>query len=162
MDLGGRACASASRSAVSRAGSSRAIELIPTFEAHIALHPHHRHIRRFPRSLQVGPSCLQATEARRASELTRLASAGSGCSWLLSPPVSVLSALISFWILVVSAYLSVPPDGVFTFALRSEITPADLISAAGELRELRGFGLLTLFLVWMRVDKAMVGVGIRI
>lgn len=64
--------------------------------------------------------------------------------------------------LIVSAYLCISPDGVVTFALHSEITPADLISMAGELRELRGFGLLTLFLVWMRVDKAMVGVGIRI
>ena len=64
--------------------------------------------------------------------------------------------------LIVGVYLPTARVGVFPFAPCGELASADLISAAGELRELRGFGHLTLFLVWMRVDKAMVGVGIRI
>ena len=63
--------------------------------------------------------------------------------------------------LIVGVYLPTARVGVFPFAPCGELASADLISAAGELRERTGFGDLTVILVQMGVDKAIERVGIR-
>ena len=63
--------------------------------------------------------------------------------------------------LIVGVYLPTACVGVFPYAPCWELAFADLISAAGELRELTGFGDLTVILVQIGVDKAIERVDIR-
>ena len=159
LTQGGSECETALWSVLSRAGSSRLIELISTFDAHNALHPHHRHIRRCPRSLQVSTSSLQATEARRASELTpcRLAPLTAdlpsgeypnGLCIVLDAQFVRVPCCILRWRIPLLAV-------VISHSLISSRWRGDGVSCGGVSH-------LRLTLVWMRVDKAMVGVGIRI
>ena len=63
--------------------------------------------------------------------------------------------------LIVGVYLPTARVGVFPFAPCWKLASADLILAAGELRERTGFGDLTVILVQIGVDKAIEGVGLR-